>query len=66
MKLKRFVTLETIILISFSLLMVVKPLTVYANQVDDSPGIFRQRSASVYIDSNDRSFKSVAREAMSK
>ena len=66
MKLKRFVTLETIILISFSLLMVVRPLTVHADQIDDSPGLFRQRSASVYIDSNDQSFKSATLEAMSK
>ena len=55
MKLKRFITLETIILMFFSLLIVIQPLTVHADQVDDSPGIFRQRSASVYIDSHDRS-----------
>lgn len=66
MKLKRFIILETIILIFFSLLIVVQPLTVHADQIDDSPGIFRQRSASVYIDSNDQSFKSATLEAMSK
>ena len=66
MKLKRFITLETIILMFFSLLMVVQPLTVHADQIDDSPGIFRQRSASVYIDSKDPSFKSATLEAMSK
>lgn len=66
MKLKRFIILETIILMFFSLLIVVQPLTVYADQVDDSPGIFRQRSASVYIDSKDSSFKSATLEAISK
>lgn len=66
MKLKRFITLETIILMFFSLLMAVRPLTVHADQVDDSPGIFRQRSASVYIDSKDPSFKSATLEAISK